>query len=472
MACLAALAQLPGWFRGEARSNSKRHVDADTRAGEGHDSSLAIGSAHMAKKSLPGEQVSCLPTLQTAASMKNVCLFEQLGRPRYVLAPMVDQSFLPFRLLARRYGAQLCYTPMINAGQLVRSALYRREVLADLAGGAADRPLLAQVAGHEPVVLVQAAKLLEPFVDAVDLNLGCPQGIARRGRYGAYLLEEEDLVVEIVQTMSSQLSVPVTCKIRLFRGELDRTIRLCQRLQAAGCAMLTVHGRNRHQNKQTVGACDFGAIAQVKASVQIPVIANGGIATFTDVEHCLAITGADAVMSSEAALENPALFCRNRDVDGNYVDQDRLAHEYLELAKQWIPACRQEGDCPKCVRAHLFKMLHFGLQSNPELRDQTSSARSFQEYVAIASDLTSRGWTQPSFHHDGYSPLTSWYFRHRRSDKATEDCHQKGVPDESASGSVVKTVQESEQQATVVKEPAEGDDDDDAPWMHLFDETP
>jgi len=471
MACLAALVQLSGWLRGEAHSNSKHHIEADTPAEEGHCSATAIVSAHVAKQLLSVEQVSCLPTFEAATSKKHVSLFEQLGRPQYVLAPMVDQSFLPFRLLARRYGARLCYTPMINAGQLVRSALYRREVLADLAGGTADRPLVAQVAGHEPAVLVQAAKLLEPLVDAVDLNLGCPQGIARRGRYGAYLLEEEDLVVEIVQTMSSQLLVPVTCKIRLFRGELDRTIRLCQRLQAAGCAMLTVHGRNRHQNKQTVGACDFGAIAQVKASVQIPVIANGGIATFKDVENCLAITGADAVMSSEAALENPALFCQNRDADGNYIDQDRLAHEYLELAKQWVPGCSREGDCPKCVRAHLFKMLHFGLQSNPDLRDQTSSARSFQTYVAIARDLKSRGWTQPSFHQDDYSPLTSWYFRHRRSDKTAEDSHER-VPNESASGSAAKSVQESEQPAMPMKEPVEGDDEGDAPWLHLFDETP
>mmetsp|Transcript_29497 Transcript_29497/g.57838 ORF Transcript_29497/g.57838 Transcript_29497/m.57838 type:complete len:474 (-) Transcript_29497:113-1534(-) len=473
MVCLAALAQLPGWLCGETHSNSKRHREAGVPVGECHCSATAVFSAHVTKKLLSTEQVaSSPPASETAVSRREVSLFEQLGRPRFVLAPMVDQSFLPFRLLARRYGAQLCYTPMINAGQLVRSALYRREVLADLAGGAADRPLVAQIAGHEPAVLVQAARLLEASVDAIDLNLGCPQGIARRGRYGAYLLEEEDLVVDIVQKMSSQLSVPVTCKIRLFRGELGRTIRLCQRLQAAGCAMLTVHGRNRHQNKQTVGACDWSAIAQVKASVQIAVVANGGIATFEDVENCLAITGADAVMSSEAALENPAIFCQNRDADGNYIDQDRLADEYLELTKHWIPACSREGDCPKCVRAHLFKMLHVGLQSHPDLRDRTSSARSFHEYVAVAQDLKSRGWTQPSFHQNEYSPLTSWYFRHRRSDNPAEDSHQEGMPNKNASGGIAKSLQEPEQPTMAVKEPVEGDDEDDAPWLHLFNETP
>lgn len=350
--------------------------------------------------------------------------FEQLGRPRYVLAPMVEQSFLPFRLLARRYGAQLCFTPMVHAGQLLLSAVHRHEVLSDFAEDTSDRPLVAQIAGHEPAILVEAARLLEPLVDAIDLNLGCPQRIARRGRYGAYLMEEEDLVIEIVQTMSNQLSVPVTCKIRLFRDELDRTIRLCQRLQAAGCAMLTVHGRNRHQIRQEVGACDLGAIAQVKASVQLPVIANGGIATFLDVENCFAATGADGVMSSEAALENPALFCENCDSDGSYIDQDRLAHEYLELAGQHISACSRRRYHLKCVRAHLFKMLHIGLQSNPDLRDRICNAESLDDFMDVARDLKSRGWTQPAFHRNDYSPLISWYFRNQHDANPATESHQ------------------------------------------------
>merc|ERR1719440_453785 len=247
---------------------------------------------------------------------------------------------------------------MINANQLARSSLFESEVLQDL-GVAEDRPLILQLAGHDPDVLVEAAQKVQHLVDAVDLNLGCPQHIAKRGRYGAFLLEEEDLVVEIVKTLSSCLTVPVTCKIRLFRDDLDRTLRLCHRLQDAGCALLTVHGRTRYQNKQTVGSCNFAAIARVKAALEIPVVANGGIATYDEVLNCLDVTGADGVMTSEAILENPAIFCRNRDAQDDYIDQDRLIEEYLDLAEQYLVSSRDVAeDCPKCVKAHLFKMLH------------------------------------------------------------------------------------------------------------------
>mmetsp|Transcript_97058 Transcript_97058/g.302661 ORF Transcript_97058/g.302661 Transcript_97058/m.302661 type:complete len:370 (-) Transcript_97058:59-1168(-) len=325
---------------------------------------------------------------------------------------MVDQSELPFRMLARRYGAQLCYTPMVNAGQFVKSSAQRAEVLGTVCPE--DRPLVVQFAGHDGATLLQAARYVEHMCDAVDLNLGCPQGIARRGRYGAYLLEEEDLVVELVRTLSSGLMVPVTCKIRLFRNDLPRTLRLCYRLQEAGCAMLTVHGRSRFQNKQTTGECDWRAIATIKEALTIPVISNGGIATLDDVHRCLEATGADGVMSSEAALENPALFCGNRDADGNYVDQNRLAHEYLDLVERYPPPGSSRDGCPKCVKAHLFKLLFAGLQEHTDLRDRVGAAKSLAEYRAVCTELEARGWTQPMPHHDQlHRHERSWYYRHR-----------------------------------------------------------
>jgi len=327
---------------------------------------------------------------------------------------MVDQSELPFRLLTRRYGAELCYTPMINAGQFAKSTAYRLEALGPVLES--DRPLIVQFAGHDPATLLEAARYVEDVCDAVDLNLGCPQGIARRGRYGSYLLEEEELVIDIVRTLSSQLSVPVTCKIRLFRGDLERTLRLCRGLEEAGCAMLTVHGRNRHQNKLLTGMCDWAAIAAVKAAVQIPVIANGGIAVFEDLKRCLETTGADGVMSSEAILENPALFSNNRDALEQLVDQNRLAREYLDLAQEHLPI-KSDGSCPKCVKAHMFKILFWGLQSHHDLRERASSAHALEDYRAVLQELELRGWDQPCFGRgELFRREISWYHRHRQNE--------------------------------------------------------
>lgn len=176
--------------------------------------------------------------------------FASMGNPRYVVAPMVDQSELPYRMLTRKYGAQLCYTPMFHAKRFVEAKGYRQECFSTCPE---DRPLIVQFCGNDPQVLLKASKLVEDRCDGVDLNLGCPQGIARKGRYGSFLLEETQLLYDIVSTLHRGLKVPVTCKIRLLSNadpdgrqnrpyDLDATIHLVDALIAAGCQLLTVHG--------------------------------------------------------------------------------------------------------------------------------------------------------------------------------------------------------------------------------------
>jgi len=111
--------------------------------------------------------------------------FRALGSPTMVCAPMVEASELAFRMLVRRYGAQLAYTPMLHAGQMLKARSYMSQNFTTCPG---DRRLIAQFCGNDPEVLLNAAKMVQDRVDAVDLNLGCPQGIARKGHYGAFLL--------------------------------------------------------------------------------------------------------------------------------------------------------------------------------------------------------------------------------------------------------------------------------------------
>ena len=106
------------------------------------------------------------------------------------------------------------------------------------AGGEDDRPLFGQLAGHDPQVVLSAARLIEDSVSAVDLNFGCPQAIARKGRYGAFLLEEPDVPVMLVETLARELSVPVTAKVRILPSGIEDSIELCLRMQDAGAAAL------------------------------------------------------------------------------------------------------------------------------------------------------------------------------------------------------------------------------------------
>jgi hypothetical protein len=177
--------------------------------------------------------------------------FKSIGSPKRVVAPMVDASELAYRMQCRKHGAQLIYTQMFSSHMFVESAEYRRQNFQTIP---ADRPLIVQLAGDKPDVLLQAAKMVQGKCDAVDINLGCPQGIAKRGHYGAFLMEELDLLTAIVSKLANELKIPVTCKTRIYH-DFNRTIRLMETLVNAGASLLTIHGRTREEKKQKIGMC-------------------------------------------------------------------------------------------------------------------------------------------------------------------------------------------------------------------------
>lgn len=252
---------------------------------------------------------------------------------KYILAPMVGASELPFRLLCRKYGATLAYTPMINAEKFAVDEAYRNE---EFQVTPADRPLVAHFGANNPQTLLAAARHVARRCDAIDLNLGCPQRVACAGHFGSFLLDEADrpLVLSIVRTLAEGLDIPMFVKIRLL-DKLEDTLTLVNQLYDAGAALVAIHGRYRVNLTQRTGpgardgAAHLDQIQYICSQCpHIPIIANGNVVTFEDVTSNLALTNAYGIMTAEGILDNPAIF------HGKHVDKTKLASEYLAFVDQ------------------------------------------------------------------------------------------------------------------------------------------
>uniref|UniRef100_A0A0B7JQ23 tRNA-dihydrouridine(16/17) synthase [NAD(P)(+)] n=1 Tax=Bionectria ochroleuca TaxID=29856 RepID=A0A0B7JQ23_BIOOC len=239
--------------------------------------------------------------------------YESIGKPKFIVAPMVDQSEFAWRMLTRSFipaseqSSLLAYTPMFHARlfaqddkyraahfQAVRPASESKEEPWLDGNPSIDRPLFVQFCANDPEYLLEAAKKVAPYCDAVDLNLGCPQGIARKGRYGAFLQEDQDLIFRLINTLHRELPIPVTAKIRILETE-EKTLAYARNVLAAGASILTVHGRRREQKGHLTGTADWKMLRFLRDNLppETVMFANGNILQGGDVDKCLEATGAD-----------------------------------------------------------------------------------------------------------------------------------------------------------------------------------
>ncbi len=219
-----------------------------------------------------------------------------------VLAPMSGISDLPFRRLVKRCGVGLVVSEMIASKAMVSA---RHKTLRMSAPGAEEYPMAVQLAGCEPEVMAEAARLNEDRGAAlIDINMGCPVKKVVKGDAGSALMRDEPLARRILEAVVKAVKLPVTLKMRTGWDESTLNApRLARIAEDCGIRAITVHGRTRCQFYRD--RSDWRFIGEVKRAVRIPVIGNGDVCSVDDAVTLLEVSGADGVMIGRAACGRP-----------------------------------------------------------------------------------------------------------------------------------------------------------------------
>lgn len=293
---------------------------------------------------------------------------------RLVLAPMAGVTNLPFRIIARRYGAGLCFSEMVDAdGMFYDIHRHKKEFVSN----DEDRPVASQLFGARTDTLANAARIVvERGADIVDLNVGCPSFKLSRKGCGAKLLESPKLVGELVSSIVSAVDVPVTAKIRTGWDSVN-ALEVAHIVEDAGASAVTVHGRTAKM--RYMGDADWDIIKDVKNELKIPVIGNGDVDSPQRAKDMLDETGCDLVMIGRAALGNPFIFSETGDfLSGKKVTAHTKEDRQSALLELW-GLYKELCDARLCnLRMHAC-WFSKGIDGGRRFREEVSTKKTLAE---------------------------------------------------------------------------------------------
>ncbi|VTX69727.1 putative tRNA-dihydrouridine synthase [Acinetobacter ursingii] len=303
-----------------------------------------------------------------------------------IVAPMAGVTDRPFRSLCKYFGAGHAVSEMMTADKTLRmtkKSLYRANFDGELA------PISAQIAGSDPEQLAEAARYqVANGAQIVDINMGCPAKKVCNKLAGSALLQDEDLVARILDSVVAAVDVPVTLKTRLgFLNGHENILRVAQRAEQAGIAALALHGRTRED--MYLNTARYDLIKEVKQLLNIPVIANGDIDGPEKAKFVLDYTGADAIMIGRAAQGRPWIF---REIAHYLQTGEHLAAPDITEVKQVLLGHLDElyqfyGEYSGCriARKHIAWYTK-GLRSSNEFRQNMYQVETTHQQAQVVED--------------------------------------------------------------------------------------
>ena len=304
-----------------------------------------------------------------------------------ILGPMAGVTDWAFRTICAQMGANITVTEMVSS----RARGYKDQKSAKLLRKNEGSLCGAQIFGNDPAIMAEAAGLALDIsgCDFLDINMGCPMPKIANSGDGCGLMRTPELAEEIVRACVKAVDVPVTVKCRLGwdKGSIN-VLDFTKRMEQAGAAMVTVHGRTRAM--LYTGVADWDSIRKVKEQLSIPVIANGDIVDADSARRCLKWTGADGLMIGRATFGDPWIFAEvAAEMAGKEIpERPCLADRVAVAVEQFKMAEQDHGEKVACLEARKhFAWYLRGVRNASFYKREITSLTTMEDIYRVAKDV-------------------------------------------------------------------------------------
>lgn len=322
--------------------------------------------------------------------MTDFCGFKP--KNRFFLAPMAGITDAAFRTVCADFGAAVTYTEMVSAKALVYDD---KKTSGLLEMQQEHRPCGAQLFGHEPEVMAEAARKTVDIChpEFIDINMGCPVPKIFNNGEGSALMGDPKLAADIVTAMKKAVNVPITVKFRSgIREDSRNCVEFAKQLEAAGADALCIHGRTRVQMYS--GTSDRSMVKAVKAAVSVPVIASGDAFSAKDCLDIMEETGADFVMIARGAEGWPMIFAECLALEAGKPLPEYSVNAFLDVMRRHAHlTCQLKAESRAMPELRKHMLWYLGrLKGAKAFKPRMAQVSTLEEFNALCDEMEQQGF--------------------------------------------------------------------------------